>query len=194
MNFERCHWSFYSEMIVSTPGLGQCSQTQKSHFSYSKFKEFNTHRVVFRALAAGQKGERYVPPRALCSCRVSFRLGGWGETTGPVCLDWRVSGPGKGCLIKCSWVSLPLRPSLTTLLPSAPSCPPQGSLRAISARTSRVHPMCPQSSLFLATRVGELLGTWDLEALVSHSMTIFPRWQPEQLRFSVFIPDSLVVT
>lgn len=65
MNFERCRWSFYSEMIVLTPGLGQHSQIQKSHFSYSKFKEFNTHRVVFRSLAIGQKGQRHVPPRGL---------------------------------------------------------------------------------------------------------------------------------
>lgn len=65
MNFERCHWSFYSEMTVLTPGLGRHSQTKKkSHFSYSKFKEFNTHRVVFRALAAGQNGQHYVPLRA----------------------------------------------------------------------------------------------------------------------------------
>lgn len=64
MNFERRHWSFYSEMTVLTPGLGQHSQAKKSHFSYSKFKEFNTHRVVFRALAASQKGQHYVPLRA----------------------------------------------------------------------------------------------------------------------------------
>lgn len=53
--------------------------------------------------------------------------------------------------------------------------------------------MVSLTSVFPAFCVRGLLGTWDLEALVSGLTTVFSR-QPEQLGFSVLICDPLVVT
>lgn len=157
MNLKRCHWSFYSEMIISTPGPGQHSQTRKSPFSYSVFKEFNTHRVVFRALAAGPKGRHMFLQGLFGGCLLQAvflvgRLGG-GHLASQLGLEGTCLG--KGLLIKRPLAQSPETPLtarsppmllglISSLLPFA------GGLEGSSCRTSVHQTVSPILSVLAA--------------------------------------------